>query len=219
MRFALDRASLVGAYGQTHCGAFDTTFMACLPNMVVMAPSDETELMHMVATTAAIDDRPSCFRFPRGNGFGSILPNNNKGKPLEVGKGRVLKEGSKVALVGYGTMVQSCVATVKVLEAHGISTTVADARFCKPFNGPLMMQLAREHEILITVEEGSIGGFGSQVSHFLGPNGLLDVNLKWRAMTLPDRYIEHGFQKDQIQAAGLSSNHIAATTLSLTNVQ
>ncbi|XP_057734142.1 probable 1-deoxy-D-xylulose-5-phosphate synthase 2, chloroplastic [Arachis stenosperma] len=219
VRFALDRAGLVGADGPTHCGVFDTTFIACLPNMVVMAPSNEIELMHMVATAVAIDDRPSCFRFPRGNGVGSILPNNNKGTPLEVGKSRVLKEGSKVALVGYGTMVQSYVAVAKVLEAHCISTTVADARVCKPLNGPLMMQLAREHEILITVEEGSIGRFGSHVSHFLGLNGLPDGNLKWRAMTLPDRYIEHGSQKDQIQAAGLSSNHIAATALSLTNVQ
>ncbi|XP_027331545.1 probable 1-deoxy-D-xylulose-5-phosphate synthase 2, chloroplastic [Abrus precatorius] len=218
VRFALDRAGLVGADGPTHCGAFDTTFMACLPNMVVMAPSDETELMNMVATAAAIDDRPSCFRYPRGNGIGSILPPNNKGTPLEVGKGRVLKEGSRVALVGYGTMVQSCVAAAKVLEAHGISTTVADARFCKPLDGDLMRQLAREHEILITVEEGSIGGFGSHVSHFLGLNGMLDGNLKWRAMTLPDRYINHGSQTDQIKVAGLSSNHIAATALSLTNV-
>ncbi|WVZ09571.1 hypothetical protein V8G54_014101 [Vigna mungo] len=218
VRFALDRAGLVGADGPTHCGAFDTTFMACLPNMVVMAPSDETELMHMIATAAAIDDRPSCFRYPRGNGVGSILPPNNKGTPLEVGKGRVLKEGSRVALVGYGTMVQSCMEAAKVLEAHGISTTVVDARFCKPLDGDLMRQLAREHEILITVEEGSVGGFGSHVSHFLGLNGLLDGNLKWRAMTLPDMYINHGSQKDQIAMAGLSSNHIAATALSLTNV-
>ncbi|RDX60603.1 putative 1-deoxy-D-xylulose-5-phosphate synthase 2, chloroplastic, partial [Mucuna pruriens] len=218
VRFALDRAGLVGADGPTHCGAFDTTFMACLPNMVVMAPSDETELMHMVATAAAIDDRPSCFRYPRGNGIGSILPPNNKGTPLEVGKGRILKEGSRVALVGYGTMVQSCMAAAKVLEAHGISTTVVDARFCKPLDGGLMRRLAREHEILITVEEGSIGGFGSHVSHFLGLNGLLDGNLKLRAMTLPDRYINHGAQTGQIEMAGLSSNHIAATALSLTNV-
>ncbi|KAG2407636.1 1-deoxy-D-xylulose-5-phosphate synthase [Vigna angularis] len=218
VRFALDRAGLVGADGPTHCGAFDTTFMACLPNMVVMAPSDETELMHMIATAAAIDDRPSCFRYPRGNGVGSVLPPNNKGTPLEVGKGRVLKEGSRVALVGYGTMVQSCMEAAKVLEAHGISTTVVDARFCKPLDGDLMRQLAREHEILITVEEGSVGGFGSHVSHFLGLNGLLDGNLKWRAMTLPDMYINHGSQKDQIAMAGLSSNHIAATALSLTNV-
>ncbi|KHN17565.1 Putative 1-deoxy-D-xylulose-5-phosphate synthase, chloroplastic [Glycine soja] len=218
VRFALDRAGLVGADGPTHCGAFDTTFMACLPNMVVMAPSDETELMHMIATAAAIDDRPSCFRYPRGNGIGTILPPNNKGTPLEVGKGRVLKEGSRVALVGYGTMVQSCMEAAKVLEAHGISTTVVDARFCKPLDGDLMRRLAREHEILITVEEGSIGGFGSHVSHFLGLNGLLDGNLKWRALTLPDRYINHGSQTDQIQMAGLSSNHIAVTALSLTNV-
>ncbi|KAL2338601.1 hypothetical protein Fmac_013047 [Flemingia macrophylla] len=217
VRFALDRAGLVGADGPTHCGAFDTTFMACLPNMVVMAPSDETELMHMVATAAAIDDRPSCFRYPRGNGIGSILPPNNKGTPLEIGKGRVLKEGSRVALVGYGTMVQSCMEAAKVLEAHGISTTVADARFCKPLDGDLMRRLGREHEILITVEEGSIGGFGSHVSHFLGLNGLLDGSLKWRAMTLPDRYINHGSQTDQIEMAGLSSNHIAATALSLTD--
>ncbi|KAK7291899.1 hypothetical protein RIF29_07439 [Crotalaria pallida] len=219
VRFAIDRAGVVGADGPTHCGAFDTTFMACLPNMVVMAPSDETELMHMVATAAAIDDRPSCFRYPRGNGIGTILPPGNKGTLLEVGKGRILKEGSMVALVGYGTMVQSCLAASMVLEAYGISTTVVDARFCKPLDGELMKQLAREHEILITVEEGSIGGFGSHVSHFLGLNGLLDGNLKWRAMTLPDRYINHGSQKDQIEAAGLSSNHIAATALSLTNVQ
>ncbi|XP_028775422.1 probable 1-deoxy-D-xylulose-5-phosphate synthase 2, chloroplastic [Neltuma alba] len=219
VRFAVDRAGLVGADGPTHCGAFDTTFMACLPNMVVMAPSDETELMHMVATAAAIDDRPSCFRYPRGNGIGSLLPPNNKGTPLEVGKGRVLKEGSRVALVGYGTMVQSCMEAAKLLEARGISATVVDARFCKPLDRELMKQLAREHEVLITVEEGSIGGFGSHVSQFLGLNGLLDGNLKWRAMTLPDRYIDHGSQTDQIEVAGLSSKHIAATALSLTNTQ
>ncbi|XP_028775421.1 probable 1-deoxy-D-xylulose-5-phosphate synthase 2, chloroplastic [Neltuma alba] len=219
VRFAVDRAGLVGADGPTHCGAFDTTFMACLPNMVVMAPSDETELMHMVATAAAIDDRPSSFRYPRGNGIGSLLPPNNKGTPLEVGKGRVLKEGSRVALVGYGTMVQSCVEAAKLLEARGISTTVVDARFCKPLDRELMKQLAREHEVLITVEEGSIGGFGSHVSQFLGLNGLLDGNLKWRAMTLPDRYINHGSQTDQIEVAGLSSKHIVATALSLTNIK
>ncbi|KAF7838070.1 putative 1-deoxy-D-xylulose-5-phosphate synthase 2, chloroplastic [Senna tora] len=219
VRFAVDRAGLVGADGPTHCGAFDTTFMACLPNMVVMAPSDETELMHMVATAAAIDDRPSCFRYPRGNGVGSLLPPNNKGTPLVIGKGRVLKEGSRVALVGYGTMVQSCLEAAKLLEAHGISTTVVDARFCKPLDAELMRQVAREHEILITVEEGSIGGFGSHVSHFLSLNGLLDGNLKWRSLTLPDRYIEHGSQNDQIEVAGLGCKHIAATALSLTDAQ
>ncbi|KAJ9689573.1 hypothetical protein PVL29_014981 [Vitis rotundifolia] len=215
VRFAMDRAGLVGADGPTHCGAFDTTFMACLPNMVVMAPSCESELMHMVATAAAIDDRPSCFRYPRGNGIGSILPQNNKGTPIEIGKGRVLKEGSRVAILGYGTIVQNCLAASKLLQALGVSTTVADARFCKPLDGDLIRQLAQEHEVLITVEEGSIGGFSSHVSHFLGLNGLLDGKLKWRPMMLPDRYINHGSQTEQVEEAGLSSSHIAATVLSL----
>ncbi|XP_018831019.1 probable 1-deoxy-D-xylulose-5-phosphate synthase 2, chloroplastic isoform X2 [Juglans regia] len=215
VRFAIDRAGLVGADGPTHCGAFDTTFLACLPNMVVMAPSNENELMHMVATAAAIDDRPSCFRYPRGSGIGSILPPNNKGTPLEVGKGRVLKEGSRVAILGYGTIVQSCVAAAELLQVLGISVTVADARFCKPLDGDLIRRLAQEHEVLLTVEEGSIGGFCSHVSHYLGLNGLLDGNLKWRAMMLPDRYIDHGSQTGQIEEAGLSSKHIATTVLSL----
>ncbi|KAJ9550744.1 hypothetical protein OSB04_014789 [Centaurea solstitialis] len=215
VRFALDRAGLVGADGPTHCGAFDTTFMACLPNMVVMAPSCESELVHMVATAAAIDDRPSCFRYPRGNGIGSFLPQDNKGTPMEVGKGRILKEGNRVALLGYGTIVQSCLAARELLHVLGISVTVADARFCKPLDGVLIEQLAKEHEILITVEEGSIGGFSSHVSHFLALNGLLDGNLKWRAMTLPDRYIDHGAQTDQIEEVGLTPKHIAATVLSL----
>nr|ART66976.1 1-deoxy-D-xylulose 5-phosphate synthase 2 [Magnolia champaca] len=215
VRFALDRAGLVGADGPTHCGAFDVTYMACLPNMVVMAPSDETELMHMVATATAIDDRPSCFRFPRGNGIGSPLPPGNKGTPLEIGKGRIVREGSKVAILGFGIMVQNCLGASQILEEHGISATVADARFCKPLDADLIRSLAREHSILITVEEGSIGGFGSHVSHFLALNGLLDGNLKWRAMMLPDRYIDHGSPKDQIEEAGLTSKHIAATVLSL----
>ncbi|XWS70914.1 hypothetical protein CRYUN_Cryun03dG0091400 [Craigia yunnanensis] len=215
VRFAIDRAGLVGADGPTHCGAFDTTFMACLPNMVVMAPSNETELIHMVTTAGAIDDRPSCFRYPRGNGIGSILPPNNNGTPLEVGKGRVLREGSRVAILGYGTIVQSCMTAAELLEMLGISATVADARFCKPIDGDLLRQLAQEHEILITAEEGSIGGFSTHVSYFLGLNGLQDGKLKWRPMMLPDRYIDHGSQNDQIEEAGLSSKHIAATALSL----
>ncbi|KAK3221535.1 hypothetical protein Dsin_008560 [Dipteronia sinensis] len=219
VRFAVDRAGLVGADGPTHCGAFDTTFMACLPNMVVMAPSDETELMHMVATAAAIDDRPSCFRYPRGNGIGSILPPNNRGTPLEVGKGRILRRGSKVAILGYGTIVRSCLAAAELLQMLGISTTVADARFCKPLDGELIRQLAREHEVLITIEEGSIGGFNSHVSHYLALHGLLDGNVKWRPMMLPDRYIDHGSQTDQIEEAGLSSKHIAATVFSLAGGQ
>lgn len=215
VRFALDRAGLVGADGPTHCGAFDVTFMACLPNMVVMAPSDEAELMHMVATSAAIDDRPSCFRFPRGNGVGVSLPPNNKGTPLKIGKGRIIAEGTHIAILGYGSIVQNCLAARAVLAEQGISVTVADARFCKPLDGDLIRRLVKEHEILVTVEEGSVGGFGSHVSHFLALHGLLDGKLKWRPMVLPDRYIDHGSPKDQIEEAGLSSRHIAATIMSL----
>ncbi|KAJ9171110.1 hypothetical protein P3X46_019158 [Hevea brasiliensis] len=215
VRFAMDRAGLVGADGPTHCGAFDVTYMSCLPNMVVMAPSDEAELMHMIATSAAIDDRPSCFRFPRGNGIGAALPPNNKGTPLEIGKGRILKEGNRVAILGYGSIVQQCVEAASMLRTRGISVTVADARFCKPLDTDLVRRLAKEHEFLITVEEGSIGGFSSHVSHFLSLSGILDGPIKLRPMVLPDRYIEHGSPQDQIQAAGLSSNHITATVLSL----
>ncbi|KAJ7943750.1 1-deoxy-D-xylulose 5-phosphate synthase [Quillaja saponaria] len=215
VRFAMDRAGLVGADGPTHCGAFDIAYMACLPNMVVMAPSDEAELMHMVATAALIDDRPSCFRFPRGNGIGALLPPNNKGIPLEIGKGRVLVEGSRVALLGYGSIVQQCLEAEKMLKTQDIFVTVADARFCKPLDTDLIRLLAKEHEFLITLEEGSIGGFGSHVSHFLSLSGILDGPLKLRAMVLPHRYIDHGAPNDQIEEAGLSSKHISATILSL----
>nr|ALD62471.1 1-deoxyxylulose-5-phosphate synthase [Morus alba] len=215
VRFALDRAGLVGADGPTHCGAFDVTYMACLPNMIVMAPSDEAELMHMVATAVAIDDRPSCFRFPRGNGIGAVLPPNNKGTALEIGKGRILTEGSRVAILGYGAIVQQCMEAANLLKTRDIAITVADARFCKPLDTDLIRQLVNEHEILITVEEGAIGGFGSHVSHFLSLSGLLDGSLKLRSMVLPDRYIDHGAPQDQIEEAGLSSKHISATVLSL----
>ncbi|KAK1323876.1 hypothetical protein QJS10_CPA02g00146 [Acorus calamus] len=215
VRFALDRAGLVGADGPTHCGAFDITYMACLPNMVVMAPSDEAELMHMVATAAAIDDRPSCFRFPRGNGIGAALPPGSKGTPLEIGRGRVLMEGSRVAILGFGSIVQTCIKAADSLKSHGVAATVADARFCKPLDTELIRRLVNEHEILITAEEGSIGGFGSHVAHFLALNGLLDGKIKLRPMVLPDRYIDHGSPQDQIEEAGLSSRHIAATVLSL----
>ncbi|KAB1998332.1 hypothetical protein ES319_D12G081800v1 [Gossypium barbadense] len=215
VRFAMDRAGLVGADGPTHCGAFDITYMACLPNMVVMAPSDEAELMHMVATAAAIDDRPSCFRFPRGNGTGVVIPHDYKGTPLEIGKGRIIMEGNRVAILGYGSIVQQCMEAANMLRSQNIYITVADARFCKPLDGDLIKQLANEHEILITVEEGSIGGFGSHVSHFLSLTGILDGPLKLRAMVLPDRYIDHGSPQDQIEEAGLSSRHISATVLSM----
>ncbi|MQL95674.1 hypothetical protein Taro_028340 [Colocasia esculenta] len=215
VRFALDRAGLVGADGPTHSGTFDVTYMACLPNMVVMAPSDEAELFHMVATAAAIDDRPSCFRYPRGNGIGVPLPPGNKGVPLEVGKGRILIEGQRVALLGYGTAVQSCLAAASVLEERGLKITVADARFCKPLDHTLIRSLAKTHEILITVEEGSIGGFGSHVAQFMALNGLLDGTTKWRPMVLPDRYIDHGSPADQFAEAGLTPQHIAATVFNI----
>ncbi|KAL3508025.1 hypothetical protein ACH5RR_033407 [Cinchona calisaya] len=215
VRFAMDRAGLVGSDGPTHCGAFDVTFMACLPNMVVMAPSDEAELFHMVATAAAIDDRPSCFRYPRGNGIGVDLPPANKGIPLEVGKGRILIEGEGVALLGYGTAVQSCLAAAALVETRGLRLTVADARFCKPLDHSLIRSLAKSHEVLITVEEGSIGGFGSHVAQFMALNGLLDGNLKWRPLVLPDRYIDHGSPVDQVAEAGLTPSHIAATVFNI----
>ncbi|TXG75401.1 hypothetical protein E1A91_D10G187400v1 [Gossypium mustelinum] len=215
VRFAMDRAGLVGADGPTHCGAFDVTFMACLPNMVVMAPSDEAELFHIVATAAAIDDRPSCFRYPRGNGIGVQLPPGKKGVPLEVGKGRVLIEGERVALLGYGSAVQSCLAAASLLESHGLRLTVADARFCKPLDHALIRKLAKSHEVLITVEEGSIGGFGSHVAQFLALDGLLDGKVKWRPLVLPDRYIDHGSPVDQLAEAGLTPSHIAATVFNV----
>ncbi|KAM1066679.1 hypothetical protein ACFX15_021438 [Malus domestica] len=215
VRFAMDRAGLVGADGPTHSGSFDVTFMACLPNMVVMAPSDEAELFDMVATAAAIDDRPSCFRYPRGNGVGVELPLGNKGTPLEVGKGRILIEGERVALLGYGAAVQSCLAASSLVESHGLHLTVADARFCKPLDRALIRSLARSHEFLITVEEGSIGGFGSHVAHFLALDGLLDGKLKWRPIVLPDRYIDHGSPADQLAEAGLTPSHIAATVFNM----
>ncbi|KAL9688074.1 hypothetical protein QQ045_032487 [Rhodiola kirilowii] len=216
VRFALDRAGLVGADGPTHCGAFDVTYMACLPNMVVMAPADEAELFHMVATAAAIDDRPSCFRYPRGNGIGVQLPPGNKGIPLEIGKGRILREGDRVALLGYGTAVQTCLAAASMLdERGGIKVTVADARFCKPLDHELIRSLAKSHEVLITVEEGSIGGFGSHVAQFLALDGLLDGTVKWRPIVLPDRYIEHGSPADQMADAGLTPSHIAAQVYNL----
>lgn len=220
VRFAMDRAGLVGADGATHCGAFDVTYMASLPNMVVMAPSNEAELINMVATSVAIDDRPSCFRFPRGNGIGIDLAAEGitedlKGTPLEIGKGIIRKEGKDVAIVGYGSSVLECMKAASMLEEAGVSATVMDARFCKPLDGDMIRKLAKEHPAMITVEEGSIGGFGAHVMQFLALEGLLDGNMKFRPMTLPDRYIEHGSQQDQLSEAGLTAPHIYATAMSL----
>ncbi|KAL5976995.1 1-deoxy-D-xylulose-5-phosphate synthase [Asimina triloba] len=214
VRFAITSAGLVGSDGPIHCGAFDITFMSCLPNMICMAPADEDELVHMVATAACINDRPVCFRFPRGAIVRMNIPLHT-GLPLEIGKGRILVEGRDVALLGYGVMVQNCLKARSLLADLGIQVTVADARFCKPLDIELVRQLCQEHEFLITVEEGTLGGFGSHVSHFITLDGQLDENVKWRPIVLPDNYIEQASPKEQLGLAGLTGHHIAATALSL----
>jgi 1-deoxy-D-xylulose-5-phosphate synthase len=212
VRFAMDRAGLVGADGATHAGAYDIAYLGCLPGMVLMAASDELELMHMVATAAAIDDRPSAFRYPRGEGYGLELP--KRGTPLEVGRGRVLKEGATVAILSYGTRLREALRAAEELGARGLSTTVADARFAKPLDTALVERLAREHEVLVTIEEGSVGGFGSLVMQHLAWRGLLDHGLKVRPMCLPDRFIDHDAPKKQYDEAGLNAAHIVAAAVS-----
>ncbi|TMW91265.1 hypothetical protein EJD97_014561 [Solanum chilense] len=213
VRFIITSAGLVGSDGPIHCGAFDIAFMSCLPNMIVMAPSDEVELSHMVATAALIDDRPVCFRYPRG--ALSVMEHSFSGIPIEVGRGRILTEGKDVALLGYGSMVQNCLRAQSLLSKLGVEVTVADARFCKPLDIQLLRQLCKNHSFLVTVEEGSIGGFASHVAQFLSLDGQLDAGIKWRPITLPDNYIEQASPKEQLAVAGLTGNHIAATALSL----
>ena len=188
VRFAIDRAGLVGADGPTHAGAFDVTYLGCLPGFVLMAAADEAELVHMVATQVAIDDRPSALRYPRGEGMGVAMPEESK--PLEIGKGRIVREGHKVALLSYGARLGECLKAADELAAQGLSTTVADARFAKPLDLDLVMRLAREHEVLITIEEGAIGGFGAHVLHSLAEQGVLDRGMQVRTMVLPDVFID-----------------------------
>ena len=209
VRFAIDRAGLVGADGPTHAGAFDVAYLSCLPGMVVMAASDELELVHMVATAASIDDAPSAFRYPRGEGTGLILPKS--GTVLPIGKGRVLREGSAVALLSFGARLPECMAASEQLAGFGLSTTVADARFAKPLDLDLLRQLAAHHEVLVTIEEGSTGGFGAQILHALAREGLLDRGLKIRTLTLPDRFIEQNKPAAMYAEAGLDAANIAAT--------
>ena len=211
VRFALDRAGMVGADGVTHQGWFDITYLGCLPGFVLMAAADEAELIRMIKTAIAIDDRPSAFRYPRGNGIGIEMP--EKAKVLQIGKGRVLLEGTKVALLSYGTRLHECLAAAKTLASRGLSTTVADARFAKPIDKDLLRRLASEHEVLVTIEEGSIGGFSSQVVQFLAHEGLLDGNLKFRPMCIPDFFIDHETQENQFKLAGLTATDIIKTTL------
>jgi 1-deoxy-D-xylulose-5-phosphate synthase len=212
VRFALDRAGLVGADGPTHAGAFDLAYLGCLPNFVIMAAADEAELRHMVATAVAIDDRPSALRYPRGEGVGVELP--DVGMPLEVGKGRIMREGSTVAILSLGTRLADSLKAAEQLTALGLSTTVADARFAKPIDEDMVRRLAANHEVLITVEEGSIGGFASQVLQFLATEGLLDRGLKVRPMVLPDTFIDHDKPEKMYERAGLSAAGIVATALS-----
>jgi 1-deoxy-D-xylulose-5-phosphate synthase len=211
VRFALDRAGLVGADGPTHAGAFDVAYLGCLPGFVLMAAADEAELKHMVATAAAIDDRPSAVRYPRGEGRGVILP--AAGVPLEIGKGRVVREGSTVAILSLGTRLEEAIRAAQQLAGFGLSTTVADARFAKPLDHELIGRLARNHEVMITVEEGSVGGFGSFVLQYLATAGLLDHGLKVRPMVLPDRFIDHDKPEKMYEQAGLDAAGIVATVL------
>ena len=212
VRFPIDRAGFVGADGATHAGSFDVAYLACLPGFTVMAASDEAELKHMVATAAAYDEGPISFRYPRGEGVGVDMP--ERGSILEIGKGRIVKEGTKVALLSFGSRLQDSLAAARDLEQFGLSTTVADARFAKPLDTDLIERLAKEHELLITIEEGSTGGFGAMVLHHLASVGGLDNGLKIRTMTMPDLYMDQMSPARMIETAGLDKAGIVATALS-----
>ena len=211
VRFAIDRAGLVGADGATHAGAFDIAYLSCLPDFVIMAAADEAELARMVATSVAIDDRPSAFRYPRGEGVGIEIPANPD--PLEIGKGRILREGSSVAILSLGTRLAASLAAADELAGFGLSATVADARFAKPLDRDLVLRLARELEVVITVEEGSSGGFGSSVLHLLASEGAMDAGLKVRPLVLADRFIDHGSPDAMYAEAGVDSAGIVAAVL------
>jgi len=206
VRFAIDRAGLVGADGPTHAGSFDITYLATLPNFIVMAASDEAELVRMINTSVNIDNSPSAFRYPRGSGQGVELPSINE--LLEIGKGKIVKEGKKIAILSFGGRLQECIKAAKTLDAKGISTTVVDARFAKPLDNKLIMELCLNHEVLITIEEGSIGGFGSHVFQTLSEKGMFDQGLKIRSMILPDYFIEHDTPENMYKAAGLDAKSI-----------
>ena len=208
VRFAIDRAGLVGADGPTHAGSFDITYLSTLPNFVVMAASDEAELVKMINTSVNINDRPSAFRYPRGNGVGINLPSINE--TLEIGKGRVIQEGKKVALLNFGTRLEQCKEASENLLKKGITCTIVDARFAKPLDEKLIMEVASNHEVLITIEEGSIGGFGSHVMQFLSDRGVFDKGLKFRSMILPDIFIDQDTPEKMYEIAGLDSQSIAS---------
>ncbi|MEQ9177859.1 MAG: 1-deoxy-D-xylulose-5-phosphate synthase, partial [Nitratireductor sp.] len=217
VRFPIDRAGYVGADGATHCGAFDVAYLATLPGFVVMAAADEAELRHMVRTAVDYDQGPIAFRYPRGNGVGVDMP--ERGAVLAIGRGRVLREGTKVALLSLGTRLQDCLAAAEELDAAGLSTTVADARFAKPLDRELITRLAREHEVLVTVEEGAIGGFGSHVLHFLAHEGLLENGLKVRPLVLPDEFTDQAKPERMYEWAGLDRAGIVATVFAALGAQ
>jgi 1-deoxy-D-xylulose-5-phosphate synthase len=208
VRFAIDRAGLVGADGATHAGSFDNAYLGCLPNFVIMAASDEAELVHMVATQVAINDHPSAVRYPRGEGRGVEMP--EVGVALEIGKGRIVREGTKIALLSFGTRLAECEKAADELAGFGLSTTIADARFMKPLDVDMVLKLAREHEVLLTVEEGSIGGFGSHVMQTLAEHGMLDGGLRMRSMVLPDEFLDHDSPNAMYARAGLDAKGIVA---------
>ena len=211
MRFAIDRAGLVGADGPTHAGSFDISYLSTLPNFVVMAASDEAELVRMINTSVDINSQPSAFRYPRGNGVGINLPTIDE--KIEIGKGRIIKEGKKVALLNFGARLNECLIAQKNLSKKGIKITLVDARFAKPLDENLIWQIATDHEAIITIEEGSIGGFGSQIGQFLTDKNLLDSNLKYRSMILPDRFIDHDKLDLMYKYAGLDASSIEVKIL------
>jgi 1-deoxy-D-xylulose-5-phosphate synthase len=211
VRFAVDRAGFVGADGPTHAGSFDLAYLGCLPGFVIMAAADESELKHMVATQVAIEDQPSALRYPRGEGTGAELP--AEGSILPIGQGRILREGTSVAILSLGTRLAEALEAAEHLASSGISATVADARYMKPLDRRLIRDLAGEHEVLITVEEGAVGGFGSHVLQFLAKAGLLDTRLKVRALVLPDVFTDHGHPHQMYELAGLNASSIAKTAL------
>lgn len=213
VRFAIDRAGLVGADGQTHVGAFDTAYLSCVPHMMLMAAGDEADMKHMVATQAAYDDGPSALRYPRGEGAGIPMP--QRGTALEIGRGRIMREGTDIALVSYGGRLYETLAAAQMLDGDGISATVADARFAKPLDEALLLRLAREHEAVITIEEGSVGGFGAMTLHMYAASGVLDNGLKIRTLTLPDMFLPQDKPVLQHKAAGLDAESIAAAARKL----
>ncbi|THF71148.1 MAG: 1-deoxy-D-xylulose-5-phosphate synthase, partial [Sulfitobacter sp. SK025] len=216
VRFAIDRAGLVGADGATHAGSFDVAFLANLPGFVVMAAADEAELVHMVATAAAHDDGPIAFRFPRGEGAGVTMP--ERGQPLEIGKGRIIAEGKRVALLSFGTRLAEVEKAAEALRAKGITSTIADARFAKPLDREMILRLAADHEALITIEEGAVGGFGSHVAQLLADEGVFDAGLKYRSMVLPDTFIDQASPADMYAVAGMNAEHIEAKVLDVLGI-